>query len=178
LCHGVSDLSLHSNNSHLIPSLSNTPFPRAYTTRPPHQPHSNSIKKQKKRDKKSIKKRLTPRIILLGQGLDGALVGLLEVLALELRAARREAGIVHGLLQAVTLPAKDVVAVLAEAGTVFLLLSIFAFSNNTMRIKQQEKRTWSCGVNGGQGKGGELHTYHHCSAQTAATRQSASRCGC
>jgi len=49
---------------------------------------------------------------------NGALVGLNETLDLQTGARCAEASLVHGLLERVALPAKDVVAVLPEPGSV------------------------------------------------------------
>ena len=60
--------------------------------------------------------RLTAFIVLLDKALDGALVGLVKGLGGQALASGAEAAVVHGVLQGIVLPAKNVVAVLSVAG--------------------------------------------------------------
>jgi hypothetical protein len=66
---------------------------------------------------------LTALGVLLDKGLDGALVGLVEPLGRKAVASGAEALVVHGMLQEVVLPTKDVIAVLSVASPVLLGVS-------------------------------------------------------
>lgn len=59
---------------------------------------------------------LTAFVILLDNGLDSALVRLVEALSGQALAGGAEAAVVHGVLQRIVLPAKYVVTVLSVAG--------------------------------------------------------------
>ena len=60
---------------------------------------------------------LTAVRVLLGFRRDAALVGLGKGLSLETGAGRAEAAVIHGMLEAVILPTKDVISVLGVAGS-------------------------------------------------------------
>jgi len=69
-------------------------------------------------------------MVLLDHRLDRTLVCRREALRLKLgsAAARGKAPVIHGSLERVAFPAKDVVAVLSEAGSVIFLSPVSPFS--------------------------------------------------
>lgn len=65
---------------------------------------------------------LTAIVILINGRRDLALVGNGKLLSGEAVARRSEAVVVHGMLERIILPAKNVITVLSEAGAVLMLV--------------------------------------------------------
>lgn len=78
-------------------------------------------------------------MILLDHLLHCALIGNGEPLGGEALAGRPEAGVVHGALQSVVLPAEDVVAVLAVSGATCYRRDVSYMENNFLLPESKTK---------------------------------------